>query len=48
MPLDVISADPPYALDQATFEKNCFTYFLKKTLNEDGMMVIEHSKYKPS
>jgi 16S rRNA (guanine966-N2)-methyltransferase len=42
---DVIFADPPYALDQATFEKIVLLVFEKNTLNEDGMMVIEHSKY---
>jgi hypothetical protein len=35
----------PYALDQATFEKIVLLVFEKNTLNEDGMMVIEHSKY---
>lgn len=42
---DVIFADPPYALNQATFEKIVLLIFEKNTLNEDGMMVIEHSKY---
>ena len=42
---DIIFADPPYALDQATFEKIVLVVFEKNTLNEDGMMVIEHSKY---
>jgi 16S rRNA (guanine966-N2)-methyltransferase len=42
---DIIFADPPYALDQATFEKIVLLVFEKNTLNEDGMMVIEHSKY---
>jgi 16S rRNA (guanine966-N2)-methyltransferase len=42
---DVIFADPPYALDQTTFEKIVLLVFEKNTLNEDGMMVIEHSKY---
>ncbi|MFT5253681.1 MAG: 16S rRNA (guanine966-N2)-methyltransferase [Flavobacteriales bacterium] len=42
---DVIFADPPYALDQATFEKIVLLVFEKNTLNEDGMMIIEHSKY---
>jgi 16S rRNA G966 N2-methylase RsmD len=31
-------------LDQAHSEK-LFYFFEKNTLNEDGMMVIEHSKY---
>lgn len=42
---DIIFADPPYALDQATFEKIVSTVFEKELLQEDGMMVIEHSKY---
>jgi 16S rRNA (guanine(966)-N(2))-methyltransferase RsmD len=42
---DIIFADPPYALDQSTFEKIVLLVFEKNTLNEDGMMVIEHSKY---
>ncbi|EIA07724.1 RsmD family RNA methyltransferase [Flavobacterium frigoris] len=42
---DIIFADPPYALDQTTFEKIVLLVFEKNTLNEDGMMVIEHSKY---
>lgn len=42
---DIIFADPPYALDQATFEKIVTLIFEKELLQEDGMMVIEHSKY---
>lgn len=42
---DIIFADPPYALDQATFEKIVTLIFDKELLQEDGMMVIEHSKY---
>lgn len=42
---DIIFADPPYALDQATFEKIVSLIFEKELLNSDGMMVIEHSKY---
>jgi 16S rRNA (guanine966-N2)-methyltransferase len=42
---DIIFADPPYALDQATFEKIILLVFEKNTLQESGMMVIEHSKY---
>lgn len=42
---DIIFADPPYALDQATFEKIVLLVFEKNLLREDGMMVIEHSKY---
>lgn len=42
---DIIFADPPYALDQATFEKIILLVFEKDMLQEDGMMIIEHSKY---
>jgi 16S rRNA (guanine(966)-N(2))-methyltransferase RsmD len=42
---DIIFADPPYGLDQKTFEKIVLLVFEKELLNEDGMMIIEHSKY---
>ena len=42
---DIIFADPPYALDQKTFDKIVLLIFEKNTLQEDGMMVVEHSKY---
>lgn len=42
---DIIFADPPYALDQKTFDKIVLQVFDKNILNDDGMMVIEHSKY---
>ncbi len=42
---DIIFADPPYALDQKTFDKIVLTVFEKEALQEDGMMIIEHSKY---
>jgi 16S rRNA (guanine966-N2)-methyltransferase len=42
---DIIFADPPYGLDQKTFEKIVLTVFEKELLNEEGMMIIEHSKY---
>lgn len=42
---DVIFADPPYNLDQKTFEKLVELIFANELLQEDGMMVIEHSKY---
>ncbi|WP_026705685.1 16S rRNA (guanine(966)-N(2))-methyltransferase RsmD [Flavobacterium soli] len=42
---DIIFADPPYGLDQESFEKIVTTVFEKELLQEDGMMVIEHSKY---
>ncbi|WDF66540.1 RsmD family RNA methyltransferase [Flavobacterium sp. KACC 22763] len=42
---DIIFADPPYGLDQATFEKIVLTVFERDLLEDDGMMIIEHSKY---
>lgn len=42
---DIIFADPPYGLDQKTFEKIVLLVFEKELLNEEGMMIIEHSKY---
>lgn len=42
---DLIFADPPYGLDQATFEKIVLSVFKNEILKEEGMMVIEHSKY---
>ena len=42
---DIIFADPPYALDQKTFDKIVLLVFEKNTLQEDGMMIMEHSKY---
>jgi 16S rRNA (guanine966-N2)-methyltransferase len=42
---DIIFADPPYGLDQKTFERVVTLVFDNEMLREDGMMVIEHSKY---
>ena len=42
---DIIFADPPYGLDQQTFEKIVQMVFERNLLAEDGMMIIEHSKY---
>jgi len=42
---DIIFADPPYGLDQATFEKIVLKVFERDMLDESGMMIIEHSKY---
>ena len=41
----IIFADPPYALDQKTFDKIVLSIFEQNLLQEDGMMIIEHSKY---
>ncbi len=42
---DIIFADPPYGLDQATFEKIVLLVFEREILQQEGMMIIEHSKY---
>jgi 16S rRNA (guanine966-N2)-methyltransferase len=42
---DIIFADPPYGFDQETFEKIVKTVFERELLEDDGMMIIEHSKY---
>lgn len=42
---DVIFADPPYNLDQQTFEKIVQLIFERNMLDTSGMMIIEHSKY---
>lgn len=42
---DIVFADPPYGFDQAAFEKIVTTIFDRDILEEDGMMIIEHSKY---
>ena len=42
---DIIFADPPYALDQKTFDTIVLSVFSNNLLEEGGMMIIEHSKY---
>ncbi len=42
---DIIFADPPYALEQKKFENIVNLIVDQKLLNEEGMMIIEHSKY---
>jgi 16S rRNA (guanine(966)-N(2))-methyltransferase RsmD len=42
---DIIFADPPYNFDQKTFEKIVSLIFERNSLNDAGMMIIEHSKY---
>lgn len=42
---DIIFADPPYALDQKTFDTIVLSVFANNLLEQDGMMIIEHSKY---
>ncbi len=42
---NIIFADPPYALDQKSFDTIVLAVFESELLENDGMMVIEHSKY---
>ncbi|MXN89900.1 16S rRNA (guanine(966)-N(2))-methyltransferase RsmD [Flavobacterium sp. Sd200] len=42
---DIIVADPPYDMDQKLFEEIVTLVFENELLNEDGIMIIEHSKY---
>lgn len=41
---DIIFADPPYHLDQKDFEKIPTLIFENEILDEEGMLIIEHSK----
>lgn len=42
---DIIFADPPYDLSQEKFEKIISECFQNNLLNENGMLIIEHSKH---
>ena len=42
---DVIFADPPYNLKQEEFESIVSKTFDRNLLNEDGFLIIEHSKH---
>lgn len=42
---DVIFADPPYDMPQEEFEKIIKLIFENHLLEEEGMLIIEHSKY---
>ncbi|WP_300569894.1 16S rRNA (guanine(966)-N(2))-methyltransferase RsmD [Flavobacterium sp.] len=42
---DIIFADPPYGMEQKEFEKIIELVFENNILEDDGMMIIEHSKY---
>jgi len=41
---DIIFADPPYHIDQKDFEKISVLIFENNILDEEGMLIIEHSK----
>jgi 16S rRNA (guanine(966)-N(2))-methyltransferase RsmD len=42
---DIIFADPPYDFDDAQFKSIVDLVFEKELLNEDGVLIIEHSKH---
>jgi 16S rRNA (guanine966-N2)-methyltransferase len=42
---DIIFADPPYNLEQKEFEKVIQLIFDNELLDEEGMLIVEHSKH---
>ena len=42
---DIIFADPPYGIEQKEFEKLILLVFENELLNEEGMLIVEHSKH---
>ena len=42
---DIIFADPPYDMPQKDFEEIISLVFDNEFLEEDGMLIVEHSKY---
>ncbi len=42
---DIIFADPPYGMEQKEFEKLILQVFENELLDEEGMLIIEHSKH---
>lgn len=42
---DIIFADPPYDLSQEHFEKIIQLIFENELLDEEGMLIVEHSKH---
>ncbi len=42
---DIIFADPPYALDNESFELMIKLIFQNSLLKEDGVLIIEHPKH---
>lgn len=42
---DIIFADPPYDLEQKDFEKIIQLIFEHELLDEEGMLIVEHSKH---
>ncbi len=44
-PFDVVFADPPYDFDADQFERIIHSVIDKKLLNENGFLIVEHSKH---
>jgi 16S rRNA (guanine(966)-N(2))-methyltransferase RsmD len=42
---DIIFADPPYGMEQSSFEKITELIFENELLDKEGILVVEHSKY---
>ncbi|HRG19041.1 MAG TPA: 16S rRNA (guanine(966)-N(2))-methyltransferase RsmD [Flavobacterium lutivivi] len=42
---DVIFADPPYGMEQKEFEKIIHLIIENEILDEEGMLIVEHSKH---
>ncbi|GAB5566047.1 MAG: 16S rRNA (guanine(966)-N(2))-methyltransferase RsmD [Winogradskyella sp.] len=42
---DIIFADPPYDFDKETFSKIPKVVFENQLLNEEGVLIVEHSKH---
>ena len=42
---DIIFADPPYNLEHKEFEKVIQLIFDRELLDEEGMLIVEHSKH---
>ncbi len=42
---DIIFADPPYDFEKEKFEEIINLVFEKELLEENGLLVVEHSKY---
>jgi 16S rRNA (guanine966-N2)-methyltransferase len=42
---DIIFADPPYGMEQKDFEKLIELVFESNLLDDEGMLIVEHSKH---
>lgn len=45
MQFDIVFADPPYQLEDADFKRLVDLVFENEVLREEGLLVIEHSKF---